>query len=381
MYVAQLTLTNFRNHALSSMEAGAGLNVLTGANGAGKTNMLEAVSLLAPGRGLRAAPLSEMVRDGGNAVTTGFTVLARCLPGVESGAMHCDTPPAQLAIGTGVTSDGPGRRRVRINGADAAAASLAEWLSVLWLTPTMDRLFVDAASQRRRFLDRLTLALAPTHAHHASRYDAALRARGRLLGGDESPDPRWLDALEAQLAEHGSAIDAARHDLVRRLTAQVATTAASPFARPHVVLVGSDGSGAMPWRCDALVSALAQSRARDAAAGRALVGPHRVDLSVTHADHGQPAARCSTGEQKALLLSIILAHGDLVAHHRAQRPILLLDELAAHLDPIRRAALFARLADAGGQVWMTGTEPALFEAVPPGFSHWRVESGTALREF
>lgn len=381
MFVAHLTLTDFRNHAHSSIEAGAGLNVLAGANGAGKTNLLEAVSLLAPGRGLRGAPLAEMVRDCGpdTVAASGFTVLARCCPTVVSDPRHAAAPLSEISIGTAVTTQAPGRRRVRVNGADASAATLAEWLSVLWLTPAMDRLFIEAASHRRRFLDRLTLALSPTHAHHASRYDAALRARGRLLGGDQRPDPQWLDALEAQLADHGCALDAARHDLLNRLATQIAAAAASPFARPLVALVGSDGAAAVPWQRDVLAGALAQSRARDAVAGRALVGPHRVDLLVRHADHGQPAARCSTGEQKALLLALILAHGDLVAHHRAQRPILLLDELAAHLDPERRAALFVRLAAAGGQVWMSGTEAGLFDSVPSEHRRWSVAGGIAER--
>ncbi len=369
MHVAQLALTDFRNHAASVIEPGPGLNLLVGANGAGKTNMLEALSLLAPGRGLRGVALAEMVRDGSD---QGFAISARC----------ASTDPAlhEIAIGTAVSADAPGRRRVRINGADAAATTLAEWMAVLWLTPAMDRLFVEAASQRRRFLDRLTLALVPGHAHHASRYDAALRARLRLLAGDVHPDPAWLDALELQLADHGCAVDHARHSLIEQLGGQLGALPESLFARPALKLAGPDGDAASAWEHDQLREVFAQSRRRDAAAGRALAGPHRVDLAVTHAEQGQAAARCSTGEQKALLLSIILAHGDLIAEKRAQRPILLLDEIAAHLDPQRRAALFARLADGGGQVWMTGTELPLFDAVPLGHARWTMADGQQPHE-
>lgn len=366
MHIAHLHLTNFRSHADIMLTPGAGLVVLAGPNGAGKTNILEAVSLLSPGRGLRGAPLSDMVLDGS---TNGFAVVARCISG--------DSALPEVIIGTAVQPDSPGRRRARVNGADAAVTSLSEWLSILWLTPAMDRLFVEAASQRRRFLDRLTLALAPSHAHHSSRYEAAMRSRSRLLTGDVRPDPQWLDALEAQMGEHGCALDAARHWLVNKLRAELASTPKMPFVVPQLAMVDSEGLVAQPWDADTLCDVLHSSRGRDAASGRALCGPHRVDLAVTHRAKGQAASRCSTGEQKAMLLSIILSHGDLVAATRGQRPILLLDELAAHLDPQRRAALFSRLASSGGQVWMTGTEMGLFDAVPEEASRWSVESDRA----
>lgn len=345
--------------------AGPGLVVVTGANGAGKTNILEALSLLAPGRGLRGAPLTEMASDGGG---QGFSIAARCEDPMG------DWPP--VSIGTGTNADAPGKRRVRINGAHAAAATLAEWLAMVWLTPSMDRLFADAASQRRRFLDRMTLAMAPGHAQHSNRYEAAMRARTRLLADDRPADPAWLDALEAQMAEHGAAMDGERRRLVAALSREVASAPPSPFARPTLALTGPDEALAEPWDQGALAGALQASRKLDAAAGRALTGPHRVDLSVRHADKDQAAHRCSTGEQKALLLSIVLAHGDLIARARGQRPILLLDELAAHLDPMRRATLFDRLAASGGQVWMTGTEAELFAGVAPDSTHLHVESGT-----
>ena len=372
MHVAALSLSHFRNHTATAITPGAGLVILTGENGAGKTNILEALSLLAPGRGLRGVPMTELIQDG---APDGFAVSAQLQDGERGG----DAALAPIQIGTGVARAAPGRRRVRINGSDAAATALGEWLSVLWLTPAMDRLFVEAASQRRRFLDRMTLALDPRHAHHASRYDAALRARSKLLSGDVRPDPQWLDALEVQLADHGTALDHARHALITRMQARLVQEPDAPFARPDLALIGPDGAASPPWQREELRHRLSVSRARDAAAGRALEGPHRVDLSVTHALLGQPAARCSTGEQKAMLLSIVLNHGDCVAEQTGRRPMLLLDELAAHLDPVRREALFGRLRGGAAQVWMTGTELAPFEAIAGEAAMWRVSGGKVER--
>lgn len=341
MAVTRLVLTDFRNHADAVLTPAAGFVVLAGDNGAGKTNILEALSLLAPGRGLRRAPLSEMARQGGKG---GFGVAAQLAPPAFREGL--------IEIGTGTQPAAPERRIVRINGASAAATSLAEWLTVLWLTPAMDRLFVEPASERRRFLDRLTLALAPGHAHHTARYEAAMRERNRLLSGEVPADPDWLTALEARMAEHGAAIDAARREAVTTLAARLAAQPDGPFARASLALQGEATAD--------LALALRSGRSRDAAAGRTLVGPHRQDLSVTHLGKGQPAHLCSTGEQKALLLGIVLAHAELVAERTGRPPILLLDEVAAHLDPSRRMALFDRLAGRG-QVWMTGTEAALFD--------------------
>ncbi|MGK6318569.1 DNA replication/repair protein RecF [Sphingomonas sp. DT-204] len=346
--LSRLVLTDFRNHAAATLAPGSGFVVLTGDNGAGKTNVLEAVSLLAPGRGLRRAPLSEMARQGG---AGGFGVAAAFAGGTE--------------IGTGTQPTAPERRIVRINGAPASATALAEWVSVLWLTPAMDRLFVEPASERRRFLDRLTLALAPAHAHHAARYDAAMRARNRLLAEEAPADPDWLAALEAAMAEHGAAIEAARRATVLRLNERLAD-APGGFARAGLAIEGES--------VDDLAAALRAGRRRDAVAGRTLVGPHRQDLAVTHLDKDQPAALCSTGEQKALLFGIVLAHAALVAEATARPPVLLLDEVAAHLDPGRRAALFVALAGIG-QVWMTGTEAALFAGVPEPATRYRVADG------
>lgn len=347
--LVRLALSDFRNHADAVIEPGPGFVALTGENGAGKTNVLEAVSLLAPGRGLRRATFPAMARQGGPG---GFGVAATLI--------------GDATLGTGVQPGAPERRLVRVNGAAAPATMLAEWLAVLWLTPAMDRLFAEPASERRRFLDRLTLALEPGHAGHATRYETAMRERNRLLADEAPADPQWLAALETRMAEHGAAVDAARRRTVAALSAIVERVDPGPFARPTLVLDG--------WPGGDLARDLAQGRGRDAAAGRTLAGPHRADLIVAHRDKDQPAALCSTGEQKALLLSIVLAHADLVAATMPHPPVLLLDEVAAHLDPLRRAALFERLAGKG-QVWMTGTEEALFADLPADATRLHVEHG------
>jgi len=352
MALARLVLTDFRNYRDAVLASGPGLVVLTGENGAGKTNVLEAVSLLSPGRGLRGASLAEMARTGGGG---GFAVAARL---------------GDVEIGTGTDVRTPERRQVRINGAAASATSLSEWLSVLWLTPAMDRLFHEGGGGRRRFLDRLVLALEPGHAVHAARYEAAMRARNKLLSEEGPHDEAWLSALEARMAEHGAALAEKRASTIRALGERIAAAPEGPFARAGLKLEGG---------AEDLGRELARSRARDAAAGRTLVGPHRSDLVVTHLAKDQPADRCSTGEQKALLLSTILAHADLVAEAAGRRPILLLDEVAAHLDSRRRAALFERLAAGGGQVWMTGTEASLFEIIGEGATRLEVSGGT-IRE-
>lgn len=342
--LSRLTLSDFRNHEDALIVPRHGFVVLTGENGAGKTNILEAVSLLAPGRGLRAAPLAQMARQGGGG---GFGVAAQ-VDGVT--------------IGTGTGADAPDRRQVRIGGVAHAAGALAEYLSVLWLTPAMDRLFTEGAGGRRRFLDRLTLALRPDHATHATRYDAAMRARNKLLAdGARGWDEHWLSALEAQMAAHGAAVATARAEMVERLNGVLAAAPDGPFARPALALEASEAAPAHDE--GALADALREGRRRDAAAGRTLAGPHRADLAVTHVAKGQAAALCSTGEQKALLLSVILGHAALIGDARGKPPVLLLDEVAAHLDPARRVALFERLAATGGQVWMTGTEAALFDGI------------------
>jgi DNA replication and repair protein RecF len=338
MALDRLDLTDFRNHAAFSVRPEGRFIILHGANGAGKTNILEAVSLLVPGRGFRRANLHEMARQQGKG---GFAVAARL---------------GDSTIGTAVLAEQPGRRIVHINGVNAAINDLAEWLSILWLTPAMDRLFMDGAGARRRFLDRLVLALEPSHARNSNHYDNALRQRNRLLSEGQK-DAAWLDAIEASMAESAAAIAESRARTVGQLSARLAAMLPSLFAKPLIAL----DDAATPDAAE-LAKAWQDARPRDRAAGRTLAGPHRNDIKVHHEGHGQPAASCSTGEQKALLLSLILAHAELVAELRAAPPILLLDEVAAHLDPERRVALFERLADSGSQVWMTGTEASLFDS-------------------
>jgi DNA replication and repair protein RecF len=347
--LTRLSLTNFRNYPELLIAPGAGFNCLHGENGAGKTNILEAVSLLAPGRGLRGAALGEMARSDGPG---GFSVAARL---------------GDNDLGTGTLATAPERRQVRVNGAAASVNSLGEWLSVLWLTPAMDRLFAGTGSERRRFLDRLVLALEPAHAHHAARYEAAMRARNKLLAEPDGADPEWLNALEAGMAGHGATLAEARARTVSALEERLAGSPDDGFARAEIALGG--------WTGTDLLVTLRSNRGRDAAAGRTTEGPHRQDLLVTHRAKRQPAARSSTGEQKALLLGLVLAHAELVAERRGAPPILLLDEVAAHLDPGRREALFARLMGRG-QVWMTATEAALFDGIAEA-ARFHVTAGTA----
>ena len=359
-HVTRLSLTNFRNHAEAALDVDAGLIVLTGDNGAGKTNILEAVSLLAPGRGLRGAALSQMARHGGDG---GFAIAARLAP---------DDGGALVDIGTGTRASAPERRQVRIAGAAATANALAEWASLLWLTPAQDRLFVETAGARRRFLDRLVFALEPAHAGHVSRYEAAMRARTRLLVEDAPADPQWLTGLERNMADHAVAVAAARRRLVAALTEAWEAAPVGDFPRAHLRLAQDEAMAA-----DALAQALAKARARDTAAGRATLGPHRMDLEVMHLEKGQMAALCSTGEQKALLIGLILAHGGLVTKKIGKKPLFLLDEVAAHLDARRREALFHLLMEAGAQAWLTGTDRALFAGAASA-QYWKVEQGRII---
>jgi DNA replication and repair protein RecF len=363
-WVARVALRDFRSYIDQAVDVGSGPVVVTGENGAGKTNLLEAISLLSPGRGLRGVAISELARSAG----PGSWAVAAT---VESGG--------GVEIGTGTTAAARDRRQVRVNATSVAVATLGDWLSILWLTPAMDRLFAEGATGRRRFLDRLTLALHPGHASQAARYEAAMRARNRLLGDDAPADPAWLSALERQMAEHGVAVAAARRDTVTALAERLARAPESLFARARATLDG--------WAEDALERAggaevedriageLARRRGADAAAGRATLGPHRSDLAVVHAGKDMPAERCSTGEQKALLLGLILAHAELVGERRGRAPVLLLDEVAAHLDAGRRDALFERLVRMGAQVWMTGTDRSLFEGLQGQASFVAVADG------
>ncbi len=352
MSLTRLSLTDFRSYADALIVPGPRLVILTGENGAGKTNVLEAISLLAPGRGLRASALNDMARIEG---AGGFGVGARL---------------GDIDIGTGTTAEMPERRIVRINGATATATALGDWISLVWLTPAQDRLFTESAGSRRRFLDRLVLALDPAHARDASRYEAAMRQRNRLLS-DQRRDQEWLKALEAAMEVHGRALAARRAEVVERLGARLSGEPAGPFARATLALDGFD-----PRRDFA--DDLHAGRDRDAAAGRTLLGPHRQDLIVAHLEKGVAAASCSTGEQKALLISVVLAHTDLVAEAQHRRPVLLLDEVAAHLDSVRRAALLDRLSMRGGQVWLTGTDREPFASAGAETTWLSVQNGRVV---
>lgn len=357
MTLSRLSLADFRNHADTALDDTRGVNLFVGANGAGKTNILEAVSLLAPGRGLRRAELAEMARQDGS----GGFVVGASLAG-----------KGEVRVGTLVEPNQPTRRRARVNGAETSATSLSEWLSVGWLTPAMDGLFVAPAAERRRYLDRLTFALEPRHATNLARYEKTLRERNRLLADDITPEPRWFDAIEAQMAQAGALLAEGRAALVDALMAEIVRYSEDPFPRPAL----SYAPGG-PVGIDRLGQALHDGRTRDRAVGRTLVGPHRDDLQVVYAAKRMPAANSSTGEQKALLVAITLAHAAVAAKGRPS--LLLLDEVAAHLDPQRRAALFERLRASGTQVWVTGTEIATFAHIADSAAVWNVSRGSAAR--
>ncbi len=369
VFLTRLGLADFRNHAALSLALDSRAVVLVGENGAGKTNLLEAISLLSPGRGLRRATLDSLARIGG--------------PGNWSLNARLETPNGEIRIGTGIdvpTAGEPARgRRVRIDGAEQRSSEvLGEYLAVLWLTPAMDGLFTGAPGDRRRFLDRLVLAIDAGHARRVSAYERALAQRNRLLE-DAGADRGWLDAVEIEIAELGTAVAAARRELVGCL-AELAPEADDLFPRAELALEGDieslmDTMSAVQAE-DAFRARLRDSRPRERAAGRTLTGPHRSDLAVTHSAKGMPAARASTGEQKALLIGIVLAHARLVARLTRRTPLLLLDEVAAHLDTRRRAGLFNRLASLGTQAWMTGTDAALFEAAGGNAQHFLVSDGT-----
>ncbi len=359
--IARLTLTGFRSYEKLRMDVDERPVVLSGPNGAGKTNLLEAVSFLAPGRGLRTARLGDVaLRPEGN------------LEG-DSGrswavAATVNAPDGPVDIGTGreVTAAANGRERrvVRIDGEDARGqAALGEHFAAVWLTPRMDRLFVDGASARRRFIDRLVFGFDPAHAGRVSAFENAARERIRLLRGAGAADPVWLSALEETMAGRGVAIAAARKETVARLAA-FCERPVGPFPGARIVLDGAlegwlDEGPALAAE-DRFRAALAEHRHGDAESGRAAVGPHRSDLRVFDAQSAVPAAQSSTGQQKALLIAIVLAGARMQAHDRGRVPVLLLDEVAAHLDANRREALFEELLALGAQAWLAGTDVETF---------------------
>ena len=372
-FIRRLTLANFRSyHAAQLALASAGPVVLTGANGAGKTNLIEAVSLLAPGRGLRRATMEELAfseGDGAWAVSAeieGMLGLATLGSGID--------PPAG--------EDSLPSRKCRIDRESvASAASFADHLRVVWLTPAMDPLFNGPASERRRFLDRLVLAVDAKHSSRVAALERSLRSRNRLLE-DARSDPHWLDAVEHETAEVAVAVAAARAETVNRLAGALAAArdTAPGFPRAEIALDGWMEKLLPDYSAteieDRYRVLLKENRARDAAAGRTLDGPHLSDLAVVHAGKGVPASNASTGEQKALLIRLVLAHAGLINEMTGFSPLLLLDEIVAHLDPARRAALYEALAGLGAQVWMTGADPAAFGDIADRAQVFVVRPGT-----
>jgi DNA replication and repair protein RecF len=340
--IAGLTLSHFRSHRRLELVPDGRPVAIWGPNGAGKTNILEAVSMLSPGRGLRRAGPGELSR---RPEAIGWKVTAR-VSGPD-GAHEVET-----------MAEGEAARSVTIDGKPATQAALGRVQRLLWLIPAMDRLWIEGAEGRRRFLDRMTLSFDPSHAEAVLAYEKAMRDRNRLLK-DEVRDARWYDALEAQMAASGWQVVLNRTAaLARTAAAQTGAGTAFPVADLAVVTEGGEAQGE-----DALREALAEGRARDMAAGRTLAGPHRADLRAIYAAKGVAAAQCSTGEQKALLISLVLSNARALAEDTGAPPVILLDEVAAHLDAGRRAALFDEVVALGAQAWMTGTGPELFDGL------------------
>lgn len=375
--VLRLRLTNFRSYAHAEVAADAGPVVLTGPNGAGKTNLLEALSFLSPGRGLRRAQLGDIAsRDIDGTQRPGWAVAA-----TVEGAY------GEVALGTGVEAD-PERGAVRRTRIDrepvSSTTAFSDHLRVVWLTPETDGLFLGPPGDRRRFLDRLVLAVDAEHGTRVNALERALRARNRLLE-EPSPDPRYLDAVEQELAALAISVAAARLETVRRLSAGIAAARddASLFPWASLALDGAveRALGQQPATGveDAYRQALRTGRPRDRAAGRTLEGPHLTDLIVGHGPKAIPAEQGSTGEQKALLIGLVLAHARLVADMAGLAPVILLDDVVAYLDPGRRAALFDALAALGAQVWMTGADPSAFAALEGQAERFEVSPGTVQR--
>ncbi len=367
--VLRLTLTNFRNYHAASLEADLRPIVLCGPNGAGKTNLIEAISFLAPGRGLRRATLEEVAFHEGDG---SWAVAAE----VE-GALGLTT------LGTGIeraAEDGATvQRKCRIDRESAAsAAAFADHLRVVWLVPAMDSLFVGAPSERRRFLDRLALAVDAEHSSRVNALERALRSRNRLLE-EARPDPHWLDAVEHETAELAVAVAGLRAEALHRLESVLASRQGSDFPPVEIALDGwmekllpAHPAIEIEERYRAV---LRDNRGRDAAAGRTLDGPHLTELLVVYREKGIAAAEASTGEQKALLIGLVLAHARLIMEMTGSAPVLLLDEVVAHLDPARRAALHGDLAELGAQVWMTSADPALFAEIKDDAAMIEVNAG------
>jgi len=372
-FVQRLTLTNFRSyHAAQVIVERPGPVVVTGANGAGKTNLIEAISLLAPGRGLRRATLEELAFSEGDGAWAVSADIEGML-GLATLGTGIDPPAADALVNT---------RKCRVDRESVgSAAAFADHLRVVWLTPAMDPLFNGPASERRRFLDRLVLAVDAQHSSRVAALERSLRSRNRLL--EDSPsDSHWLDAIEHETAEVAVAVAAARAETVKRLSAALdaSRNQAPQFPQAQILLQGwmeelLPDHSAIEIE-DQYRARLKENRARDAAAGRTLDGPHLSDLAVSHAGKNIPAADASTGEQKALLIRLVLAHANLIKQMTGFAPLLLLDEVVAHLDPARREALYDALSSLGAQVWMTGADAAAFGAITDRARVFVVRSGT-----
>jgi len=368
-YLSQLKIGHFRCYEKAVLDGlSSGLIVLYGANGAGKTNVLEAVSMLSPGRGLRSAKTSDLQRRESNSAWGVYGV--------------CETRAGPVKLGTGYEAL-KDKRVIRINGADAKSQNaLSDFIACIWLTPQMDRLFIEGAGTRRRFFDRLVFAFDAGHAGRVARYENAMRQRSKLLQ-EGGADPAWIKSLELQMAETGIAIVAARLDFTVKLAQscdKVDEAEEAFFPKAKIIIQGTIEELLQKLPAieveEMFAYQLEQSRARDCRAGGAATGPHKSDMAVTYIAKNMPAAHCSTGEQKALLITIIIAHGRLMAAERGAAPILLLDEVAAHLDEARRAALFDILIALGGQVWMTGTDVSLFDSIAQKAQFFKVDSAT-----
>ncbi len=360
-YVRHLSLQQFRCYETAQLrDLSRGAVVLYGANGAGKTNVLEAISLLSPGRGMRGAKVQEIQNQGVGANGMPWSV-----------ASNIEARYGEVKIGVGRDPQKESKRLIRINGETAKSqAMLGEYLSCVWLTPQMDRIFLDGSSARRQFLDRLIFSFDASHTGRLTRYENAMRQRSRILKEHENPDPSWLEGLEDSMGETGVAIAAARIDFVERL--QVACHESDQSITAHFPLARISLSGTIEGLLtrmpaleveDMFKYQLAQTRAQDAVTGGAATGPHKSDLLVRYGLKNMAADQCSTGEQKALLIGLVLAHARLINAEQGAPPLLLLDEVAAHLDDKRRAALYDILYALGGQVWLTGTDRSLFSSI------------------
>lgn len=364
--ILQISLSTYRNYRAARLEPHPRCSVIVGPNGSGKTNLLEAISLLAPGRGLRAARLEAIAQQDGQG---SFAVAAR----IEAADGVHD-------LGTGTTAEEAGRRQFRLDGQPVRSqAEIAALFGVVWLTPQMDRLFGDAPAGRRRFLDRLALALDPAHVRTILAHERALATRRRLLA-ERPGETAWIEAAEDQLARHAVAATATRLSLCHRLNALGTSEGGFPRARLRLVdPIAERLEGEPARRCeDWLRERLAASRAADRASGATSHGAHRTDVGIEERATGLAASRASTGQQKALLLGIVLAHAGLIAAERGMPPVLLLDEPLVHLDPDRRAALFERLATTGSQLFLTGTDLELFEHAGGPFGRFRTDGASIL---